>query len=155
MMLLSHTTASIADFLIAFKPIEIFTISKIFRAKKERREKTQIEITLIDRNLSETMAFICNLYSQMLNQKVKIQILSDFYYFCEPSFSFKATINGDEIMLGSGGFVRQEILNLINKRHKTNFKSIIFLGFPYQKILNLSLGKKYNAWETDYNLLCQ
>lgn len=152
-MLLSHTTASIVDYLIDLKPMEIFIISKTFRAKKERREKTQVDFTLINRTLPEVMAFIDILYSQILNKKIKIEITPDFYYFAEPSFSFKAKIGENKIKLGSGGFMRNEILNLINKGNKTRIKSIVFIGLPYQKLLNLSLGKKYDDWGVDYNKL--
>ncbi len=153
-MLLSHTTETIMESLIKFGPDEVFVISKTFRSKPEKAEKTQVDICLRDRTLPEVIAFVENLYEILLNKKVKICLTSDFYFFCEPSFSFEISLEGSgkKFLLGSGGFMREECLNLINKNHfKEKAKNIIFIGFPYQKILNMLLGEEYNNWNIDYN----
>lgn len=152
-MLLSHTTSPIAEFLINYGPDEMFVISKTFRRKQEKMEKTQIDICLCDRPLPEVISFIEILYEIMLNKKVKINLTSDFYYFCEPSFTFTACQgeNGKEIALGSGGFLHEEELSLINKKYGSGRKNIIFIGLPYQKLLNLALGEGCSNWNIDYN----
>jgi phenylalanyl-tRNA synthetase alpha subunit len=153
-MLLSHTTSTIVESLINFGPDELFVISKTFRSKSEKAEKTQVDICLRDRTLPEVISFVENLYEILLNRKIKIRLTSDFYFFCEPSFSFEVSLEGSDkkFLLGSGGFIRDECLNLINKKHsKDKARNIIFIGFPYQKILNMVLGEKFDNWNIDYN----
>lgn len=152
-MLISHTTSTVMEFLMNSGPDEIFVISKTFRGKAERMEKTQVDICLRNRTLPEVISFVENLYEIILNKKIKIRTISDFYFFCEPSFSFSAKLgeSNKEIMLGSGGFMREEELTLLNKKFGENNKNIIFIGFPYQKILNLSLGEDSNNWNANYN----
>ena len=153
-MLLSHTTATVVSALVTLGPSEYFVISKTFRGKPEKREKVQVDCCLCNRTLQEGISFVENLYSLILGKKIRIYLRSDFYYFAEPSFSFEVAFEetDSKYLLGSGGFMREGIVNLLNKMypHK-KVRNILFVGFPYQKLLNLKVGKTIDDWNVDYN----
>ena len=150
-MLVSHTTAIAVKHLME-ELEEFFVISKTFRNKKERLEKSQIDLVLINRSLPELMAFLKALYSFLLQEQVELEATSDFYYFCEPSFSFLMS-NGknSKLPMGSGGFMRQELLDIITFRTGQKADTVSFLGLPYQKLLNMRLGKDPFDYSIDYN----
>jgi len=151
-MLVSHTTAQLIENLLKNGPREIYTISKTFREKKERREKTQVEAVLLDRSLPEIIAFMERLFSCLSRRQMNLQLFSDFYYFLEPSFSFSTMIGGEARAMGSAGFVRAEVLEVIRKMHPNmSARAIAFVGIPYQKLLNLRLGERFDDFDIDYN----
>lgn len=155
-ILLSHTTSLIMESLVNFGPNELFSISKIFRNKDERKEKTQIDICLCNRSIPEVITFMENLYSSLLNKRIGIKLTSNFHYFCEPSFSFSCHFKdkgkSNKIVLGTGGFMRDNLVQLLNEKYPSKrVDNVVLIGFPYQKILNLSLGQKYDNWDIDYN----
>lgn len=151
-LLVSHTTAQLVANLCEHGPREIYTISKTFREKKEKREKTQVEAVLVDRSVPEIIAFVEKLYSCLTGNAVNLQLFSDFYYFLEPSFSFSTMVDGKARSIGSAGFARTEVMDVMRRMHPDmNARTIAFVGIPYQKLLNLRLGEKFDNLDIDYN----
>lgn len=91
------------------------------------------------------------LYAHLLLQPSEIGITSDFYYFLEPSFSFKLRQQDTYIPFGSAGYMRESTLNIVRNKTSAPVESIIFIGIPYLKLLNLRIGLPYNEFDLDYN----
>jgi phenylalanyl-tRNA synthetase alpha subunit len=152
LMLCSHTTAILIKNLMSnIEPI--YTISKTYRNKKERREKTHAEIVLVDHSLPEVISFMQTIYSYLLQRVVELGVTADFYYFCEPSFSFSMPQGSGSVPMGSGGYVREELLQLLSKHSSVKPNAVALVVLPYQKILNMRIGKKPFDYTVDYNAI--
>ncbi len=138
--------------LLKNRGVRIFTISKTFRNRPEKNEQTQAEFIVADMTVFEVVTFMEEFFSFFLRQDIGLNLVSDFYYFCEPSFSFLSKINGVQCTLGSGGYIREPLLGrIIDYQQDPDLHSLVSIGLPLKKLLNLSLGVNPYCTDFDYN----